>query len=114
MARHLSTKQLTSWLNGAVDHEEHTEHLDSCSKCAARIEELHDNNVEPLTAEFAPALLQILQPPADLHERISKRIALRLQAQSDRDLFTSMLGVPVETLKVMTESDISNVNLTDN
>ena len=106
MARHLSTKQLTSWLNGEIDHEEHDDHLDTCAKCAERIEEINlnnTNNVEAISAEFAPALLKVLQPPEDLHERISGRIAVRLQAQSDTNLFGSLLGVPVETVKVVTD-----------
>lgn len=103
MARHPSTKQLTSWLNGAVDHEEHDTHLDSCTKCASRIEELNVNNVEAISAEFRPALLAVLQPPEDLHERITGRIATRLQEQSDSELFRSLIGVPVETMRVITD-----------
>lgn len=110
MARHPNRKQLTSWLNGEVHHDEHDEHLDSCTKCASRIEELNVdnvNNVEAISAEFRPALLAVLQPPEDLHERISNRIAERLQTQSDTRLFGSLLSVPVETARIVTDTDPS-------
>ena len=105
MARHLSTKQLTSWLNGGPDQDEHDEHLNSCIKCAARVEQLSSDldNVEAISDEFRPALLAILQPPENLHARISERIADRLQSQSDVKLFNSLLGVPVETAKILGE-----------
>ena len=114
MARHLSTKQLTSWLNGKPDHPEHDAHIDSCAKCAARVEQLDSdmNNVRAISEEFRPALLAVLAPPENLHVRISERIAERLQSQSDVTLFGSLLGVPVETMKVVgdasTETDDSN------
>ncbi len=103
MARHLSTKQLTSWLNGAADHEQHTEHLDTCRRCTERVEQLTLNNVEPLKEEFRPALMAVLEPPSDLHERISARIAERLQSQSDASLLGSMLATSVETVRVIVE-----------
>ncbi len=106
MARHLSTKQLTSWLNGETDQSEHDGHLDSCSICAARLEEINLDNVEAISAEFRPALLTLLQPPADLHDRISERIAERLQARDDASLFGSLLGVPVETSQLIIEPNI--------
>ena len=107
MARHPSTKQLTSWLNGETDHDEHAEHIDTCTRCASRLEELSAtsdvSNVSPLTDEFRPALMAVLRPPSDLHERISIRIGERLQAQSDAGLVASMLTVPVETSLVVTD-----------
>lgn len=107
MARHPSTKQLTSWLNGEANHDQHSEHIDTCSRCAQKLEQLNVandvSNVSPLTDEFKPALMAVLSPPSDLHERISIRIADRLQAQSDMGLVGSLLTVPVETAQVVTD-----------
>lgn len=102
MARHLSTKQLTSWLNGETDDADHIEHLDSCARCANKVEELNLNNVEAISPEFKPALMAVLQPPADLHVRISARIAERLQDRDDASLFGSLIGLPVDTTKLLT------------
>lgn len=42
------------------------------------------------------ALLRLLRPPDDLHERMSERLADRLQRRADLDLLGSLLGVPKE------------------
>lgn len=114
MARHLSTKQLTSWFNGAATDPDHIEHLDNCTRCANKVEELHltsiENNVEPISPEFKPALMAVLQPPEDLHERISIRIAERLQDRDDANLFGSLLGLPVDTTRLLTSRPKPNEN----
>ncbi len=107
MARHLNRKTLSAWLEGEAELiEEHDDHINSCSRCAARLEkltEVHFNNVEPISAEFRPALMEVLRPPEDLHERISRRISDRLQERNDASLFGSLLGVPVESTKIVLE-----------
>ncbi len=101
MARHLSTKQLTSWLTGETNQPEHDEHLATCVRCADKIEQLNLDNVTPISAEFKPALMAVLQPPEDLHARISVRIAERLQDRDDASLFGSLLGLPVDTTRLI-------------
>ena len=104
MARHPNRQELASWLNEGHGHLD--EHIDSCEKCAARLDELDatlptsNDNVTAINDSLKPALLQLLQPPADLHERIRDRIAARLQDRSDADLFGSLLGIPIEAGKV--------------
>ena len=109
MAKHPSKQLLSSWLDGEAELEEHDEHINSCSRCAARLEKLSESrldNVVPMSEQFRPALLAVLQPPEDLHERISARIADRLQERDDMTLFGSMLSVPVETTRIVTEPKI--------
>ena len=108
MARHPNTQQLSSWLNGEAGEPGHHEHIDSCSRCARRIEELSaadQTKVEAISDEFRPALMAVLQPPEDLHERISARIADRLQDRSDATLLSSLLGIPVETTQIVLDSN---------
>ncbi len=104
MSRHPNRQQLASWLNG--ENENLDEHIDTCEKCAGRLDKLDNEilgNVEPITADLRPALLTLLQPPADLHERISERITERLQDRSDADLFGSLLGIPIEASRIFLE-----------
>ena len=106
MARHPSKQLLTSWLEGEADLGEYDDHINSCARCASRLEKMsstHVDNVEPLKAEFRPALMAVLAPPEDLHERVSFRIAERLQARNDASLFGSLLGVPVESTRIVVE-----------
>ncbi|MFT7474601.1 MAG: hypothetical protein ACI81L_001526 [Verrucomicrobiales bacterium] len=108
MARHPSQEQLASWLNGAHSHFD--AHIDSCARCAKSLDEIDisvGSNVEALTAELRPALLTLLQPPKDLHERISGRIAARLQDRNDADLMGSLLGVPIEMSRIFFEAKLN-------
>lgn len=106
MARHPNQQQLSSWLNG--EHTELDEHIDSCLKCANSLDELDTTstgNVSAISADLRPALLTLLQPPPDLHERISERIAIRLQDRSDADLFGSLLSIPIEAGRIFLSLD---------
>jgi hypothetical protein len=108
MARHPSEKQLASWLSG--EHAHFDAHIDACERCAKTLDEIDvavGSNVEALTAELRPALLTLLQPPEDLHERISQRISARLQDRNDAGLLGSLLGVPLETSRIFFEPKVN-------
>ena len=105
MARHPSSEQLSSWLNG--EHEHLSPHIDSCNKCASRLDELDvstGGTVTAITDELRPALLTLLKPPEDLHQRISERIAARLQNRNDADLFASLVGIPIEAGRILLDT----------
>ena len=111
MARHPNQQQLSSWLNG--EHTELDEHIDSCVKCANSLDELDTattDNVSAISADLRPALLTLLQPPPDLHERISERIAIRLQDRNDADLFGSLLSIPLEAGRIFLALDDESDN----
>ena len=99
MARHPDREQLTLWLDGASS--EFNDHIDTCEVCASALSELGPSSAE----ELRPALLTLLQPPDDLHERVSERIAARLQNRRDSDLFGSLLGIPFEAGRIFFDTD---------
>lgn len=94
MARHPNRQELSMWLEG--EHSDLDPHIDSCEICAANLGEIDNSSVPDLK----PALLTLLQPPDDLHERVSQRIAQRLQDRQDSDLFASLLGIPIEASRL--------------
>ena len=99
MARHPNRQELTMWLDGsntALD-----DHIHTCEVCASSLGDIS----EPETADLKPALLRLLKPPDDLHDRVSARIARRLQDRRDADLFGAMLGVPVEASRLFFDRD---------
>ena len=96
MARHPNKRQLLQWLDGEAD--ELDEHVDTCERCARTLEGL-----ESAEADLKPALLSLLAPPDDLEQRINDRIAARVQDRRDMALFSSLLGVSVETGRVVFE-----------
>ncbi len=97
MARHPSDSKLMSWLDGAAPDLD--AHLADCEKCAQSIDRLASADVD-----LRSALLSVLAPPADLAERVSERLAERIQSRRDAELFGSMLGIPVETGRVVLDA----------
>lgn len=99
MARHPKKEQLTRWLDGLEDDPKLDQHLETCEICASSLNaiSLSVSNDHPEPSDLGPALLTLLQPPEDLHERMSKRLAERLQRRQDIELLGSLLGVPRET-----------------
>jgi len=99
MARHPKRDQLTSWLNGDDADPKLDEHLETCELCAADLDaiSLSVSNSHPEPSDIGPALLTLLAPPEDLHERVSTRLAERLQRREDLELLGSLLGIPRET-----------------
>ncbi len=103
MARHPKPDQLARWLDGEVADPKIDEHLETCEICASKLDliSLSVSNDNPEPSDIGPALLTLLQPPDDLHERVSERLAERLQRREDMELLGSMLGVPRETGEII-------------
>ena len=97
MARHPDDDRLLAWLDG--DAPDLDEHLADCEDCAKSIDRLAGGE-----ADLRPALLSLLAPPADLATRVSERLAARVQSRRDVELLGSMLGVPVETGRIVLDS----------
>ena len=97
MARHPDDSKLMSWLDGVAP--ELDAHLADCEKCAQSIDRLAGAD-----ADLRSALLSVLAPPDDLAERVSQRLAVRIQARRDAELFGSMLGIPMEAGRVVLDS----------
>lgn len=103
MARHPKGDQLARWLEGEESDSKLDEHLETCEVCAASLAtiSLSVSNENPEPSEIGPALLRLLQPPEDLHERVSARLAERLQRRQDVELLGSMLGIPREISEIV-------------
>lgn len=103
MARHPKREALAKWLTEASPADaDLDEHISTCEYCASELEiiSLSVSNDDPEPSEIGPALLTLLAPPDDLHERVSERLAARLQRRQDLELFGSMLGIPREAGEV--------------
>ncbi len=98
IGRHPNRRQLARWLDG--DAPELDDHIDGCEKCAQTLDAL----AAAETTDLRPALLTLLAPPTDLEERVSRRLAARLQSRADAELFGALLGVPIETGRVVLEA----------
>lgn len=115
MARHPNRKELEQWLDGEQVDAKVDEHVSTCAVCAKDLETitLTASNDNPEPSNIGPALLTLLKPPDDLHERMSKRLAERLQRREDLDLIGSLLGVPRETTELFFAKESDELNPSD-
>ena len=62
-----------------------------------------DELLERSEADLRPALLSLLAPPPDFEERMRERLAAKVQDRQDMALFSSLLGIGIETGRVVFE-----------
>lgn len=95
---HPSAAKLEQWLeHGSPPIEEH---IESCLRCSARLEELTDG--ESLNT-LRQALVQATAPPTDLNPRLTEAISRRMKARQDWALVGDLFGVSWQTIRVLTQ-----------
>ena len=100
-ARHPNKRQLSLWLDGQAPN--YDSHVDDCEHCSALLEDIVGIDLDNDDSTIGPALLMLLESPSDLEDRVSRRIAERLQMTSDMELFSSMFGIPIDAARVFLE-----------
>ncbi len=98
--RHPSTSKLRSWLDGEMTDPKVDGHIDTCERCASRLEDLASPE-----APLAVALSIIFAPPDGLVPRLNTGIDARLRNRADLALLAGMLGLPVQTAKLLFDED---------
>lgn len=98
--RHPSMRKLERWIDGGdvpID-----DHLRSCQYCASRLEPLLDES----DSSFAlrKALIDALNIPDDIGERLQVTIDDRMSTRSDLLLVSELFGVPFRAAKVMSKT----------
>lgn len=101
LARHPNKRQLSLWLDGQAPN--YDSHVDECEQCSALLEDIVGIDLDNDDSKIRPALLVLLEPPADLEDRVSRRIADRLQTTSDMELFSSLFGIPIDAARIFLE-----------
>lgn len=96
---HPSRARLTRWLATGEPPELHA-HLDRCSRCATRLEEL----AQPVPA-LRDALVATLETPPDLGPRLGRRLDAALRERAQLALLGELLGIPWQTARLLTQED---------
>ncbi len=106
---HPNRKRLQAWLDApealADDADEFaaiTRHVESCERCAARLEALalDDDLDAPPDPELAAAIRDIYEPPADLTDRVVTRVAERERADREVSLFLGLFGIAKDAVEL--------------
>lgn len=93
--RHPSREALQAWLDGT--NPDIDDHVTTCDRCATTLEEL----AEPSGGPLAEALAQVYEAPADLSERLERRVAERLDSRIMISVVTDLFGAGLETSKLL-------------
>jgi hypothetical protein len=72
-------------------------HVSTCDRCARLLED-----TTPAPASFTDLLSAALTPPEDLQSRLAAGISRRLQTREDLRLLAELLGLPLYTVKSLT------------
>lgn len=91
---HPSTRQLRHWLETPDEASSIDDHVATCDRCAARMENL----AAPLP-DLATALSRSLEPPGDLVRRLGARMTTSMRNREDLQLLLDLLGVPWRTVQ---------------
>ncbi|GEM_PF-4675131 len=105
---HPSTRRLREWLEtppGAEPDAGVEEHVSHCERCADELEALDAMTAEEAveTSEVELALQEVLAPPTGLEQRIEDRIEAALLARRDFKLLAGLMGVSIETARLLVE-----------
>lgn len=100
---HPRDRQLSAWLHSG--NERLDRHVDTCERCAARIEVLGGQPLSTDTgsAALGDALVSVLAPPPDLQPRLRAGINRKMQEREDLRLLAEMLGIPLRTIRSLRE-----------
>jgi hypothetical protein len=92
---HPSRARLTAWLEtGGPDKVD--QHVENCDRCAAKLEA-----IETPGPTLAFALREVLEPPANLAERMNLHVEAALRRREEFMLLAGLLGIPFETARIV-------------
>ena len=103
---HPSTGRLRRWLDTGDDPGVGL-HVGQCDRCADRLVELDAERAPdvPPTSELGQALSALLEPPADLGDRVRRSVELRWRAEQELALLAGLFAAGVETAQLMFADD---------
>ncbi len=93
---HPSRRRLAAWLAGELP--EFDRHVDTCERCANRLEDLASPG-----PSIGDALRQALAPPEGLAPRLTSGIARKMQTRQDLSTVVDLMGLPIHTARALSE-----------
>lgn len=94
--RHPSDEAIALWLSGGETDTKVDNHLCSCERCAAVVEELASG-----AAPISEALAVALAPPPDLTDRLEQRVAAKLSSRQIMNVVADLFGAGFETTRLL-------------
>lgn len=107
---HPGRSKLRQWLDADSPPQSVTDHVETCERCARRLEDLAANDSDGANAATDNAMLARViksawEPPTDLTERVIRGIGVRERNERDLDVMLRLLGIASEAATLMLPQD---------
>lgn len=104
---HPSRKRLETWLDATDAAPAVTAHLESCERCASRLEELVEPSLEDsdLDEEIADVLREAYAAPDGIEDRVLRSIDARERADREMNLLLGIISIAKDTAELMLPED---------
>jgi hypothetical protein len=104
---HPSRKRLATWLDASDAVPAVTEHLETCERCAGRLEELAETSPEDdgLDREIGEALREAYAAPEGIEDRVLRSIDARERADREMNLLLGLFSIAKDAAELMLPDD---------
>ena len=107
---HPGRSKLRQWLVASDPSQSVTDHVETCERCATRLEDLAADDRDGATtatdnAVLARVIRSTWEPPTDLTERVIRGIGDRERNDRDLDVMLGLLGIASEAATLMLPKD---------
>ena len=112
---HPSRKPLAGWLDASDAAPAITAHLETCERCADRLERLADQAMDdhPLDPAIGEALREAYAAPDGINDRVMRSIDARERADREMDLLLGMFAIAKDAAELMLPDDSPGASVDD-
>lgn len=107
---HPGRSKLRQWLVASSPPQSVTDHVETCERCATRLEDLAASDSDGAADATGNAMLARIirnewEPPTDLTERVIRGIDERERNERDLDVMLGLFGIASEAATLMLPAD---------
>ena len=113
---HPSRKRLATWLDASEAAPAVTAHVETCERCAARLEEMAgvEPDDEQLDEAIGDALRTAYAPPEGIEERVLRSIDARERIDREMNLLLGIFAIAKDAAELMLPEESSGSEHEDN
>ena len=104
---HPSRKRLAVWLDASDAAPAITEHLETCERCAERLEHLADVSLDDddIDGQIGDALREAYAAPDGISDRVLRSIDARERADREMNLLLGLFSIAKDAAELMLPDD---------
>lgn len=113
---HPSRKRLATWLDASDASPAVTAHVETCERCAGRLEELASTSVDDIgfDDEITDTLREVYAAPDDIEARVLRSIEARERADRELSLLLGIFAIAKDTAELLLPDDTDRTESDEN